>query len=99
MTAATLEGTARSLVALGKGILAADESHGTIEKRFQTFGVENSEEHRRIYRQMFWHLDSYGTLFDGSIHSIADLVVALRQGNYFPVHGEHLRLKGKGDRS
>jgi predicted metal-dependent phosphoesterase TrpH len=38
-------------------------------------------------------LYSYLTLFDGPIHSIDDLVLALRQGDYFPVHGEHLRFK------
>lgn len=38
-------------------------------------------------------LYSYLTLFDGPIHTIDDLVLALRQGDYFPVHGEHLRFK------
>ncbi len=40
------------------------------------------------------HLYSYLTLFDGPIHAIGDLVVALREGDYFAVHGEHLRLGG-----
>jgi hypothetical protein len=38
-------------------------------------------------------LYSYLTLFDGPIHGLDDLVIALRQGDYFPVHGEHLRFK------
>ena len=42
-----LEATARELVAPGKGILAADESDGTIKKRFDTIGVESTEETRR----------------------------------------------------
>ena len=67
MTAATLERTARSLVARGKGILAADESHGTIEKRFQAFGVENSEEHRRIYRQMLFATPDVAEFISGVI--------------------------------
>jgi fructose-bisphosphate aldolase class I len=46
--------TARALVAPGKGILAADESHPTIAKRFAKIGVENTEENRRIYREMLF---------------------------------------------
>jgi hypothetical protein len=38
-------------------------------------------------------LYSYLTLFDGPILTLGDLVLALRQGDYFPVHGEHLRFK------
>jgi fructose-bisphosphate aldolase class I len=42
-----LEVTARALVAPGKGILAADESDGTIKKRFDSIEVESTEETRR----------------------------------------------------
>jgi len=49
-----LERTARALVAPGKGILAADESSGTIKKRFDSIGVESTEENRRIYREMLF---------------------------------------------
>ncbi|MFV8755431.1 class I fructose-bisphosphate aldolase [Nannocystaceae bacterium ST9] len=52
MTEHTLEGTARALVAPGKGILAADESFPTIAKRFSALGIESTEENRRIYREM-----------------------------------------------
>ena len=48
-----LHGIARALVADGKGILAADESTGTIKKRFDSIGVENTEENRRAYRDRF----------------------------------------------
>ena len=41
-----------ALVAPGKGFLAADESDGTIKKRFTPIGVESTEEHRRAYREM-----------------------------------------------
>jgi fructose-bisphosphate aldolase, class I len=44
--------TARALVAPGKGILAADESGGTIERRFAAVGVESTEENRRAYREL-----------------------------------------------
>jgi fructose-bisphosphate aldolase class I len=46
--------TAQALVAPGKGILAADESFPTIEKRFQSVGVESTEENRRAYREMLF---------------------------------------------
>ena len=43
---------ANAIVAPGKGILAADESTGTMGKRFANIGVENTEENRRKYRQV-----------------------------------------------
>jgi fructose-bisphosphate aldolase class I len=46
-----LEATARSLVAKGKGILAADESQPTIQKRFASLNIEVTEENRRAYRE------------------------------------------------
>jgi fructose-bisphosphate aldolase, class I len=49
-----LEQTARALVAPGKGILAADESDGTIKKRFDTIHVESTEENRRAYRELLF---------------------------------------------
>ena len=51
---ADLEATARALVAPGKGILAADESTGTIARRFQAVGVESTEENRRAYRELLF---------------------------------------------
>jgi len=46
--------TAKALVAEGKGILAADESGGTIKKRFDSIGIESTEENRRAYRDMLF---------------------------------------------
>jgi fructose-bisphosphate aldolase, class I len=46
--------TARAIVADHKGILAADESTGTIKKRFDSIGVESTEENRRFYRQLLF---------------------------------------------
>jgi fructose-bisphosphate aldolase class I len=54
MAAPELELTARALVAPGKGILAADESDGTIKKRFDSIEVESTEENRRAYRDMLF---------------------------------------------
>ena len=49
-----LHDTARSLVDTGKGILAADESGGTIKKRFESIGVESTEASRRAYRELLF---------------------------------------------
>src|SRR5690348_12086935 len=46
--------TAKAMVAEGKGILAADESSGTIKKRFDAIGVESTENNRRDYREMLF---------------------------------------------
>jgi fructose-bisphosphate aldolase, class I len=46
--------TARAIVADHKGILAADESTGTIKKRFDSISVESTEENRRFYRQLLF---------------------------------------------
>ncbi len=54
MDKAALTATAEALVAPGKGILAADESGGTIKKRFDSIDVESTEENRRGYRQMLF---------------------------------------------
>src|SRR3954465_3189949 len=50
----SLNDIARALVAPGKGILAADESSGTIKKRFDSINVESTEDRRRAYREMLF---------------------------------------------
>ncbi len=52
--AMSLEGAAQAMVAPGKGILAADESSGTIKKRFDTINAESTESNRRDYREMMF---------------------------------------------
>lgn len=54
MDKALLEKTARAMVAKGKGLLAADESAGTCEKRFKSVNVACSEESRRAYRELLF---------------------------------------------
>jgi fructose-bisphosphate aldolase, class I len=49
-----LDGIARALVASGKGILAADESTGTITRRLASVGVDSTQENRRAYRQLLF---------------------------------------------
>ena len=62
-----LEKTARALVAPGKGILAADESFGTIGKRFEAVGIESSEDSRRAYREMLFTTPNIGECLSGVI--------------------------------
>jgi len=54
MNLADLNKIATAMVAPGKGILAADESSGTIKKRFDVIGVESNEDSRRDYREMMF---------------------------------------------
>ena len=54
MNLTELNKIATAMVAPGKGILAADESSGTIKKRFDAIGVESTEDNRRDYREMLF---------------------------------------------
>jgi fructose-bisphosphate aldolase, class I len=54
MNLAELNKIAQAMVAPGKGILAADESSGTIKKRFDAIGVESTEDNRRDYRELMF---------------------------------------------
>ena len=73
-----LHDTAKAIVADHKGILAADESTGTITKRFDSIGVESTEENRRFYRQLLFTApgmeDSIGgvILYDETIRQSTD---------------------------
>jgi hypothetical protein len=58
-----LEATAKAIVADGKGILAADESTGTIGKRLAGISVENTEENRRKYRELLFTANTSKRLF------------------------------------
>jgi fructose-bisphosphate aldolase class I len=62
-----LHEVARALVAEGKGILAADESSGTIKKRFDAIDVESSEETRRAYRQLLFTTEGAEEFISGVI--------------------------------
>ncbi len=54
MNLVELNKVANAMVVSGKGILAADESTGTIKRRFDTIGVENTEDNRRDYRELLF---------------------------------------------
>jgi len=59
--------TANEMVADDKGLLAADESNGTIGKRLDTIGVENLEDHRRDYRELLFRTQDLGNFISGTI--------------------------------
>jgi fructose-bisphosphate aldolase class I len=67
MDTTSLEQTAKELVAPGKGILAADESDGTIKKRFDSIGVESTEEKRRAYRDLLFTTEGAEEFISGVI--------------------------------
>ena len=62
-----LNAIARSIVADHKGVLAADESTGTIEKRFDSIGVESTEENRRAYRNLLFTTPGFEEYVGGVI--------------------------------
>jgi fructose-bisphosphate aldolase class I len=59
--------TAQAMVAPGKGLLAADESAGTCKKRFDSVGVESTEENRRAYREMLFTTPKVNEFLSGVI--------------------------------
>src|SRR5437764_13705849 len=79
-----LETTARALVAEGKGILAADESDGTIKKRFDSIGVESSEENRRAYRDMLFTTEGAEEFISGVILFDETIRQSSTDGTPFP---------------
>ncbi|HXW03854.1 MAG TPA: class I fructose-bisphosphate aldolase [Vicinamibacterales bacterium] len=66
-TTTDLEMMARTLVAGGKGILAADETPGTLTRRLDAFGLESTPDSRRRYREMFFTAPGIGEFISGVI--------------------------------
>jgi fructose-bisphosphate aldolase class I len=79
-----LNQTAHELVAEGKGILAADESTGTIKKRFDSIGVESTEENRRAYRQMLFSAPGASEYISGVILYDETIRQSTDDGTPFP---------------
>ncbi len=67
MNVEQLTRTAQAMVAAGKGILAIDESTGTIKKRLDLIGLESTEDHRRAYREMLLSTPDLGQHISGAI--------------------------------
>jgi fructose-bisphosphate aldolase class I len=86
-----LAGTARAMAAPGKGILAADESFGTIEKRFKSIAIPSTEENRRAYREMLFATPGIGDFIGGVILFDETLRQKASDGTPFP---EVLRRAG-----
>jgi fructose-bisphosphate aldolase class I len=86
-----LEQTAKALVAPGKGILAADESTGTIKKRFDSIGVESTEENRRAYRDLLFTTEGAEEFISGVILYDETIRQSSADGTPFP---ELLSSKG-----
>ena len=84
MQAADIIGNARALVAQGKGILAADESTGTIQKRFASIGVESTEENRRNWRELLFTTAGAADHVSGVILFDETLRQSARDGEPFP---------------
>jgi fructose-bisphosphate aldolase class I len=80
----SLPETARALVADGKGILAADESAGTIEKRLDSIGVESTEENRRAYRELLFTAPGSGEFISGVILFDETIRQTAADGTPFP---------------
>ena len=80
----SLEDTARALVAEGKGILAADESDGTIKKRFDSIGAESTEDNRRAYRELLFATEGAEDYISGVILFDETIRQSAEDGTPFP---------------
>ena len=79
-----LQSTAQALVAEGKGILAADESDGTIKKRFDSIGVESTEDNRRAYRELLFATEGAEEFISGVILFDETIRQSASDGTPFP---------------
>jgi fructose-bisphosphate aldolase class I len=80
----SLEETARAIVGEGKGILAADESDGTIKKRFDSIGVESTEDNRRAYRELLFTTEGAEEYISGVILFDETIRQSAEDGTPFP---------------
>ena len=84
MNPTELAHTARAMVAKGKGILAADESTGTIKKRFETIKLESTPENHRLYREMLFTAPGAAESVSGVIMYDETIRQKTRDGTPFP---------------
>ncbi|HEY8053973.1 MAG TPA: class I fructose-bisphosphate aldolase [Steroidobacteraceae bacterium] len=84
MNASELNRIARGMVASGKGLLAADESSGTIKKRFDAIKLDSTEEHRRTYREMLFTAPGAAESVSGVILYDETIRQKTRDGTPFP---------------
>lgn len=86
-----LKQTAAAMMAKGKGLLAADESAGTCEKRFKSVGVESTEENRRAYRDLLFTTKGVNEYVSGVILFDETMRQKTSDGILFP---EYLQKNG-----
>jgi fructose-bisphosphate aldolase class I len=84
MAAQELQATAGAIVAEGKGILAADESDRTIKKRFDSIGIESTEENRRAYRDLLFTTEGVEEYISGVILFDETIRQSALDGTPFP---------------
>jgi fructose-bisphosphate aldolase, class I len=84
MNLTELNRVACAMVAKGKGILAADESTGTIKKRFDSIKLDSTEEHRRAYREMLFTAPGAAEAVSGVILYDETIRQKTRDGTPFP---------------
>ena len=84
MSRQELEAVAQAMVAKGKGILAADESMGTIKRRFDGIKIESNENNRRAYREMLFKTPGLEEAISGVILFDETIRTAASDGTPFP---------------
>jgi fructose-bisphosphate aldolase class I len=84
MSTQELETVAQAMVAKGKGILAADESMGTIKRRFDSIKIESNENNRRAYREMLFGTKGVEEAISGVILFDETIRTAASDGTPFP---------------
>lgn len=84
MSKQELEKVARAMVTKGKGILAADESMGTIKRRFDSINVESNDTNRRAYREMLFTTPGIDEAISGVILFDETLRTKASDGTPFP---------------
>ncbi|MCE7902891.1 MAG: fructose-bisphosphate aldolase class I, partial [Gammaproteobacteria bacterium PRO9] len=95
MTAQNLAHIAKAMVAPGKGILAADESSGTIKKRFDAIKLESTAESRRAYREMLFTTAGAADFISGVILYDETIRQSTRDGVPFPKYlADHGMIPG-----
>jgi fructose-bisphosphate aldolase class I len=84
LTKLEIQETAEALVADGMGILAADESFGSIQKRFEPMSITSTEDNRRAYREMFFTTPGVEEFISGVILFDETLRQSSSEGEPFP---------------
>src|SRR5881296_4344663 len=84
MSKQELESIAQAMVAKGKGILAADESMGTIKRRFDSIKIESSDNNRRAYREMLFTTKGIEEAISGVILFDETIRTSASDGTPFP---------------